>query len=276
MTEANRWCPYCQSYAPPDFRYGDKRMTVCPTCGAWFVWPPPTLASIQEHYAKGTAGMPSELREWRGGTAQDKWYEVLARRIASRAPNATSVVDVGAGAAELAIALSAQLPNARVEAWDLFADGVPAHARIVIEKIDLNRLDDSTPRGRTFDVVACVAVIEHVLDPLALLRFLRSITAPGGFAFVVGPEVTSVAHRLLRGSWPYYAPDDHLTLPSLKSIEAAVALSGGGRCWLRRVSVHYSLKYLLRFLRIPVPVPSFADIVLPLPTGAFELVWERS
>ena len=168
-------------------------------------------------------------------------------------------------------------PRARVEAWDLFADGIPSATseRISSHRVDLNQLDRAPRPTRSFDVVACVAVIEHVIDPLALLRFLRSITAPGGFACVVGPEVTSLAHRLMRESWPYYCPDEHLTLPSLASIERALAIVGGGRYELRRVNVHYSLKYLLRFLHVPIPVPAAADFLLPIPAGAFELVWEN-
>ena len=274
-------CPYCQSPNEPAFRY-DARMTVCASCGAWFVWPPPTAASMREHYDQNTAGMPGELRQWRIDTSQEKWYQHLARRIARKAGgDMTAVVDVGAGGLELTVNLAQEFQRARVEGWDLFADGfdgaVPSDAsgRISCRRVDLNRLDEeSVPQG-SCDVVACVAVIEHVLDPLALLRFLRSITAPGGFAYVVGPEVTSTAHRLMRKFWPYYCPDEHLTLPSLASIEKAVAIAGGGAFQLRRVKVHYSLKYLMRFLHIPIPVPAWMDFLLPIPAGAFELVWEK-
>ena len=57
--------------------------------------------------------------------------------------------------------------------------------------------------------------------------------------------------------WPFYCPDEHLTLPTLASIRAAVALSGGGAIELRHVNVHYSVKYLLRYFRVPLPVGAF-------------------
>jgi SAM-dependent methyltransferase len=226
--------------------------------------------------------MPADLRQWRSGTRQNRWYDVLARRIAShRRQQPGAVVDVGAGALELTLSLARRFPATRVEAWDLFADGmerdIPADVsgRIALQRIDLNQLDGRSAPGRTFDIVACVAVIEHVFDPLALLRFLRRITAPGGFAYIVGPEVSAPAHRLLRGNWPYYDPDEHLTLPSLASLERSIALAGGGTFILRRINVRYSLKYLLRFLRVPIPLPSIADFVLPIPAGAFELIWSN-
>lgn len=271
-------CPWCQLPSLPDFRYQDRRMTVCSSCGAWFVWPAPALSSIQAHYEVSTAGMPGQLREWRSGTVQNNWYAALARRIAARSRDDRTIVDVGAGAMELSLALAQEFAGAQVESWDLFEDGepeVPATfaGRLSTRRVDLNRPDEAL-RQRSFDLVVCVAVIEHVLDPSALLQLLRSITAPGGTLYVVGPEVTSPAHRILRSRWPYYAPDDHLTLPSLESVRAAMRPAGGD-FELRRINVRYSLLYLLRFLRIPIRLPAAMDVLLPLPAGAFELIWTK-
>jgi SAM-dependent methyltransferase len=282
--ELDAVCPYCLTRSAVALQYADARMTACPSCKAWFTWPRPTVAAIAAHYDRTSAGMPRALREWRAGTNQEKWYELLARNIARRAAGrrVTRVVDVGAGGLELTVSLARAFPDATVEAWDLFADGfagsLPADvaSRIVLKRADLNRLEDGTGPAQTFDVVACVAVIEHVLDPLGLLQLLRSILASKGTAHVVGPEVTSRAHRLMGRRWPYYSPDDHITLPSLRSIERAVALTGGGSFELRRLNVHYSLRYLLRFLRVPVPLPRWADALLPVPAGAFELVVEKA
>jgi SAM-dependent methyltransferase len=277
-------CPYCQALSKPAFQHGEEQMTACASCGAWFVWPPPTAAEIFEHYDRNVAGMPAELRKNRSDTSQEKWYELLARGIKHRVnrDDIRTIIDVGAGGLELTVSLAREFPRARVEAWDLFADGIDRpipsdiSGRISLHRIDLNQLDsEAAPRG-SFDVVACVAVIEHVLDPLALLRFLHSMTAPAGFAYVVGPEVTALAHRLLRRSWPYYCPDEHLTIPSLASIRRAMAITGASRYHLRRVNVHYSLKYLLRYLRVPIHLPAAADVLVPVPAGAFELVWEKS
>jgi SAM-dependent methyltransferase len=253
-------------------------MTVCASCGAWFVWPAPTLASIQAHYQASTAGMPRQLREWRSGTVQNRWYEALAGRIARRSRDFRTIVDVGAGAMELSCALAQEFENARIESWDLFEDGMPPVPAKFAERLSAHRADVNRPdealHHRLFDLVVCVAVIEHVIDPSALLQLLRSITAPGGVLYVVGPEVTSPGHRVLRARWPYYAPDDHLTLPSLESIRRTM-VPAGGSCELRRINVKYSLRYLLRFLRFPLRLPAAMDLMLPVPAGAFELIWTR-
>ena len=192
-----------------------------------------------------------------------------------------SIVDIGAGGLELTRALASEFPDARIEAWDLFPDSLHETqnqgARITRRSIDLNEDDDVTGARGTFDIVACVAVLEHVIEPLALLRRVQSLLAPGGLALVIAPEAGSIGHRILGAHWPYYCPDEHLTLPTLASIERALALlDGDGTFSISRVNVSYSLQYVLRYLRLPIRVPAFADIVLPVPAGAFELVWKRT
>lgn len=283
VTIADPICPWCRSSSRPDFRYADERMTVCASCGAWFVWPMPAAEQMARHYGKKTAGMSAHLWRLRAGTSQGEWYRWLSTRVArlSAGRDAREIVDVGAGPLDLTVSLAGQFPEARVEGWDLFADGIPripdsaAAGRITLSQVDLNRVDRESLSGRLFDIVVCVAVIEHVIDPLALLRFLHSITAPGGFAYVAMPEAGSHAHRILRRAWPYYCPDAHLTLPTRRSIEGAVAMLGGGRYQLRTLTVRYSLRYLLRYLRLPLPIPAAADVLVPIPAGGLELVWER-
>jgi SAM-dependent methyltransferase len=279
MPSTHALCPYCTTAAPVAWADRARRMSLCDACRAWFVWPRPTAEEVVAHYAGGERGMPRDLRKWREGTSQNGWYDHLAQTIRDRSgADVESAVDVGAGGLELTFALARVFPGARIEAWDLFADGDrrsygPDENRIALRQIDLNRLDARAVPAKQFDVVACVAVIEHVLDPLSLLRFLRTLIAPGGIAYVVAPDASSVAHRLMGHRWPYYCPDEHLTIPTLESMRRAVALLGGGEYELRRVSVHYSLRYLLRFLRVPLPLPAAADALIPVPAGAFELVW---
>jgi SAM-dependent methyltransferase len=255
-------------------------MCGCDVCGAWVVWPRPQPEQLALHYAQGERGLPAQLRALREGTTQDAGYMRIATKLRGIAgADIRSAVDVGAGGLELTHALARVWPEAQVEAWDLFADRADPRSRleessrVTLRTIDLNRIETASVPERMFDLVACVAVIEHVIDPLSLLRLLRSITAPGGVAYVAGPDAGSIARRLLGARWPYYCPDEHLTIPTFDSIRKAIAIAGGGEFELRRFNVPYSLRYLLRFLRIPLPLPRIADAIVSIPTGAFELIW---
>jgi hypothetical protein len=55
--------------------------------------------------------------------------------------------------------------------------------------------------GRQFDVVTLVDVVEHVADPVALLRTARAHVAPDGAVLVVTPDIASVAARALGKRW---------------------------------------------------------------------------
>lgn len=70
--------------------------------------------------------------------------------------------------------------------------------------------------GQTYDVVWLQNVLEHVLDPLDLLRSLQSLVAPGGLAVVTVPNDYSITQRAAlslkhidNAFW--VAPPDHLT-----------------------------------------------------------------
>ena len=54
---------------------------------------------------------------------------------------------------------------------------------------------------RRFDAVTLVDVIEHVPDPVELLRLARLQVAPGGCVFVVTPDIASLAARALGRRW---------------------------------------------------------------------------
>jgi len=58
--------------------------------------------------------------------------------------------------------------------------------------------------GGAFDVITLVDVIEHVTDPLCLLRAARAALAPDGILAVVTPDVRSVAARLLGWRWWHF------------------------------------------------------------------------
>ena len=55
-----------------------------------------------------------------------------------------------------------------------------------------------------FDVVTLIDVIEHVPDPVDLVRRIKSVMAPNGIFVVVTPDVDSVAARLMGWKWWHF------------------------------------------------------------------------
>lgn len=111
-----------------------------------------------------------------------------------------------------------------------------------------------------FDVVTMIDVVEHVPDPIAVLRDLRDVLAPGGIAAVVTPDVGSMAARLLGKKWWHYRIA-HIGYFDRATFMRALGDAGLEPVAFKRPGWYFAgdylaeraVGYLPRFLRPPVP-----------------------
>jgi 2-polyprenyl-6-hydroxyphenyl methylase/3-demethylubiquinone-9 3-methyltransferase len=108
--------------------------------------------------------------------------------IAARAPLAGArVLDVGCGGGILAEALAAR--GASVLGIDLAEDNVTVAQEhgsatgLSVEYRVASAETIATEQAAAFDVVTCLEVLEHVPDPVALVRDCARALRPGGHAF---------------------------------------------------------------------------------------------
>jgi 2-polyprenyl-3-methyl-5-hydroxy-6-metoxy-1,4-benzoquinol methylase len=92
-------------------------------------------------------------------------------------------------------------------------------------------LETEVKAGETYDVVWLQNVLEHVLDPLALLRSLQNLVEPGGLAVVTVPNDFSITQRAALDAKHidnafWVAPPDHLTYFDHLSIASTVHETG--------------------------------------------------
>jgi SAM-dependent methyltransferase len=105
--------------------------------------------------------------------------------------------------------------------------------------------------SRTFDVVVCADVLEHLEDPAAVLARVRKWLSPGGLLLVSLPNVANVAVRLslLAGRFEYAEAGildrTHLRFFTRRSARRLVEAAG----------------FRIRRLR-PTPIP--AELAIPL------------
>jgi SAM-dependent methyltransferase len=143
----------------------------------------------------------AQLDDFEYGASEEGRRRQMAHllRWATRgvAPGAR-VLDVGAASGLLVREASAQ---------GFRAVGVepsrPLAARARAEGIEVydGVLPNAALGQEPFAFVALVDVIEHVDDPLALLRECARVLAPGGRVLIVTPDRRSVAARLLGRRW---------------------------------------------------------------------------
>lgn len=116
------------------------------------------------------------------------------------------VLDVGCATGYLARALREQGCTVSGVEFDAAAaeEAAPALERIVVG--DLERLDlPAEFAGEQFDVVVFGDVLEHLRDPLPVLRSVRELLRPGGAVVISVPNIAhgDVRLALLQGKFTY-------------------------------------------------------------------------
>lgn len=161
----------------------------------WRARDPKTAAEIMQHYRESVPGVAQQVFATYGIPAE---IMLRGRVRALASPGGGRVLDFGAGIGSQLLPLLAMAcrcthvdvggVQAEYAAWRYrrlgyhVGSGVPGAA--CVEMIDL--ADDYMARGipelagRTFDVVICTEVIEHVTDPEGLVAVLSALVKPGG------------------------------------------------------------------------------------------------
>ncbi|MFA6092494.1 MAG: class I SAM-dependent methyltransferase [Elusimicrobiota bacterium] len=110
----------------------------------------------------------------------------------------------------------------------------------------------------SMDVVAMIDVIEHLADPLSILREAARVIKPGGVLYLVTPDVESLSARILRSRWWGLRPA-HIYYFSPRTLAAMLEKAGfrvvESRSYGRIFSWGYWLTRLSNYPRaVTVPV----------------------
>ncbi len=77
-----------------------------------------------------------------------------------------------------------------------------------------------------YDVITLSHVIEHVPDPLNLLRSIYRLLKPGGSLWLETPNLASLGHQRFRENWRGLEPPRHLVLFTSDSLRLALRQAG--------------------------------------------------
>lgn len=140
-------------------------------------------------------------------------FPMLAGDLLVEMRDVRRVLDAGCGPGQFTIMAAEALPRAEITGIDLaptmidlaraHAEASPAASRLHFQVADVGRLP--FPDG-AFDAVMSSGSIKHWPDPVAGLRELHRVLAPGGRAFVVemnriAPPAAVAAQRARMRSW---------------------------------------------------------------------------
>jgi SAM-dependent methyltransferase len=90
-----------------------------------------------------------------------------------------------------------------------------------------------------FDVMAMLDVIEHLTDPLGVLRLANRYLSPGGHLLITTGDWDSTLSRCMRSSWRLMTPPQHAFFFSKRTIRSIL-----GRAGFRVVSITRPWKWV--------------------------------
>jgi len=156
------------------------RIAQCRGCGLWFVNPQPTVEELRQFYARYDDG-----EQWRNG--EEHFNRGIRRAIRRIRPSGT-VLDIGCGSGnflrcmkEVGFSVFGIEPS---ESGSQFAR--EEHAIEIYHGM----IEDyfAAHRGRKFDVITLLNVLEHLTNPAQTLLQLRQILSADGVLAIVVPD----------------------------------------------------------------------------------------
>ncbi len=212
------------AYSAPTTRGLDQRqwsVCECGDCSHQFINPQPTREELEPYYhAQYEAYDPTH-----GANASDE-EEVKRARISGRfrhvpVPTGLRVLDVGSGGGWF-LRICKQL-GATEQGVELSKHAAEM-ARSQGLRVFQGSLDEYVAQvsGRPqFDIITANHVVEHLQDPVATLRMMKGLLAPGGFIWISVPNAAYPLCRALKGRWHSSDLPYHLMQFSPASMTAA-------------------------------------------------------
>jgi len=171
--------------------------------------------------------------------------EVAARRLSriarllGRDSSAVRLLDVGCSRGHfIEVAAREGFPAEGVEP----APGVAAAARERGLKVHTGLLEDQRFADASFGAVTLFEVIEHLKEPLALIRECRRILEPGGLLVVSTGNTASWTVSAMKARWDYFqiAQDaGHVSFYTPRSLARLAQRCGFGVAWLDTSRVRF-------------------------------------
>lgn len=94
----------------------------------------------------------------------------------------------------------------------------------------------AAPRG-AFDIVVFTEIIEHINDPLPVLREIAALLRPGGAVYITTPNFASLERRLLGSDWGMICWPEHITYWTPRHLHRALREAGFDKASLKAQNV---------------------------------------
>ncbi len=220
----------------------------CEGCGLGITDPMPgDLSPYYENYHGGRHGA-SAVR------CNKRRISVLAGFTSARKPG--SLLDIGCG--DGGFLLAARKGGWRVLGTEL--NPFPARHRGIDVVKDIGEI----PEGSLFDCITFWHSLEHLRDPLKILKSVRRRLAPKGVLLVAVPNFDGIQARLFGRRWFHLDVPRHLYHYNKTSLSGLLHATGFRPAWWRHQELEYDLiGWPQSALNCLLPTPNvFLDVLM--------------
>jgi 2-polyprenyl-3-methyl-5-hydroxy-6-metoxy-1,4-benzoquinol methylase len=157
------------------------------------VYTKPTLVPQSNPYATETADEYFQMHDSQEKTKTGEWIAGVAEKILQRKGK---MLEIGCGRGEL-------LVGAANCGWDVYGiemtNAFAQLARSTGISIECSSVEESKSLNDTYDVILLAAILEHLYDPVNILKRVHAALCPGGLVFIDVPNELSLTMRV--GNW---------------------------------------------------------------------------
>lgn len=187
----------------------------CKNCDLWMLDPYPTQAELNQIYTEAY-----QLYENEDTTLATRIMNKLSRpreEIVTQhlKPNA-KVLDVGCGNGTFLQSLQTQGYNVFGTEWSASA-AKSAQSKVGSERITVGDITTAS-QHQPYDLITLWHVLEHNLDPKALITQIVELLAPQGILVIEVPNSKSALLEKAKNNYPWFSIPEHVTYWSKQSL----------------------------------------------------------
>lgn len=212
-------CLICASPTEVTDRFRPTSLQQCTACGLLF------RDALSEAEILDMYSGDSYAAERMDALSRHRQFDARKRALFTRSHvTGSRLLDVGAGTGSFVkMAAAHDFQAIGIEPSDLAAE----YARRELgADVRTGFLEACEPEMSGFDVVCMWHVLEHAVDPLALLRAVRERLKPEGRLVLEVPNVDSVGAGIMKGRWAHLDPEAHVCHFAPGSLRTALETAG--------------------------------------------------